>query len=108
MDDLESRLNSVLGDPQQMEKITKLAQSLLSGTGGKESSEATGDFGFDPELFGRLSRLMSTDSGKEQKVLEAMSPYLSEKRRGKMDRALKIAKLARIARMAAEESGGNA
>ena len=104
MDDLESRLSSVLGDPQQMEKITKLAQSLLSGAG----SETSESFGVDPELIGRLSRLMHTEDGKERRVLEAMSPYLSEKRRGKMNRALKIAKLAKIARLAMEESEGHA
>ena len=32
-----------------------------------------------------------------------MRPYLSEKRRGKMDRAMKLAKLARIARLAIGE-----
>ena len=38
-------------------------------------------------------------------LLEAMKPYLSEKRRAKMDKAIKIAGLARIARLAMGEMG---
>ena len=107
MDELESRLSSVLGDPQQMEKITKLAQSILAGAGSGDDASSEG-LGFDPEMLGRLTRMMNTGEGKEEKMLAAMSPYLSEKRRGKMNRALKIAKLARIARLAMEEGGDHA
>ena len=106
MDDLENRLSSVLGDPQQMEKITKLAQSILSGAGSGESASSEG-LGFDPEMLGRLTRLMNTGEAKEEKMLEAMSPYLSEKRRDKMDKAMKIARLAAVAELAAGELGGD-
>lgn len=44
---------------------------------------------------------------KKQRLLQAMEPYLSEKRRGKMDKALKIARLARIAKAAMGEEGGD-
>lgn len=108
MDELESRLSNVLGDPQQMEKITKLAQSILSGTGANESAPSSENGGFDPAMLSRLAGLMSQEGGKEEKMLEAMSPYLSEKRRGKMNRALKIAKIARIARIAMEERDDHA
>ena len=40
-------------------------------------------------------------------LLEAMRPYLSEKRRSKMDKAMKIAWLAQIARLAMGEMGGD-
>ena len=45
-------------------------------------------------------------AGRDAKLLEAMRPFLSEKRRGKMDRAMKIARLAGIAELAAEKLGG--
>lgn len=41
----------------------------------------------------------------DKKLLEAMRPYLSEKRRSKMDKAMKIAKLASIASIAAQFGG---
>ena len=43
---------------------------------------------------------------REQALLKAMQPYLSDKRRGKLDRALRLARLARIARLAMGETGG--
>lgn len=124
MSELEDRINSVLSDPGQMEKITKLAQSLMGGQGaavpdmfgelmksaptaGEDKSAGMPDI----ETLGRIGKLLNSGGNKkEQALLEAMKPYLSEKRRGKMDRAMKIARLARIARfaMGETESDGNA
>ena len=39
-------------------------------------------------------------------LLRAMQPYLSEKRRLKMDKALKLARLAKLAGFAMDELGG--
>ena len=111
MGELEDKLNSILGDPAQMEKIAGLAKSLMGGGGGpaQDSAPASpfGELGLDPGLLQKLGRAMNTgEDGREKALLAAMKPYLSEKRRGKMDRALKLAKLARIARLAMGESGG--
>lgn len=111
MSELEDKLNSILSDPAQMEKIAGLAKTLMGGDGGapeSPKSAASGDFGLDAGLLAKLSRAMAGggESGREQALLTAMKPYLSEKRRGKMDRALKLAKLARIARFAMGETGG--
>ena len=38
-------------------------------------------------------------------LLEAMKPYLAEKRRRKIDRAMKLARLASLAELAAGEMG---
>lgn len=125
MSELEDRINSVLSDPGQMEKITKLAQSLMGGQGtavpgmlgdmlkGTASGSESMDGMPDMEMLGRIGKLINSGAGgkgREQALLEAMKPYLSEKRRGKMDRAMKIARLARLARfaMGETESDGNA
>ena len=109
MDELESRISSVLKDPEQMEKITKLAQSFMTGTGNSASPPKTDASPMpDAEMIGRITRLMSLGNDKEKgerAVLEAISPYLSDRRRGKMERALRIAKLVRIARLAMESEG---
>lgn len=120
MSELEDKISEILGDSEQMAKITKLAQSLMGGEGTQSSApagaadtdgESAGGFdpaglGIDAETLGRISRLLSsgsTQNREEQALLSAMRPYLSEKRRGKMDRAMKLAKLARIARLAIGE-----
>ena len=111
MDELEERINSVLSDTQQMEKITRLAQSIMAGGSQNTENAAVSDMGIDMNMLSRISRLMNAGNDRdknERTLLEAMTPYLSERRRGKMERALKIAKLARLARIAIEESEGDA
>ena len=125
MSEFEDRINSVLSDPEQMDKITKLAQSLMADGGGEakpqQKSSAEGlssllrglgggeDLGIDPAMIGRISRLVTggEDKKQERALLEAMRPYMSEKRRSKMDRALKLARLAGIAKLAMGEMGGD-
>ena len=104
MDDLERQLNSILSDPKQMEQIAGLARSIM-GDGAQSSPLEPGP---DTALLGRIASLMqSGGEGREQALLKAMAPYLSEKRRGKLDNALRLAKLARIARLAMEQGGGD-
>lgn len=113
MSDFEDKLNSILNDPAQMDKIAGLAKTLMGGEGAEKPPQQEQDRGGDnllgsllggdeAEAMGRISRILSAvNSGDDNKtaLLKAMEPYLSEKRRGKMDRALKIAKLAKVARL---------
>ncbi len=120
MGELEDRINSVLGDPKQLEKITKLAQSFMGGEASPGNTEAPqGGLGdilkavggegmpeLDPAMLGKLSHALSGDDKKrERALLEAMKPYMSAKRRSKMDKALRIARLAGVARLAMGELG---
>lgn len=123
MSELEDKINGILGDPAQMEKIAGLAKSLMGGGdapaektksagGGLDSlmQSLGGDSAIDPAMLARLSRALSSGAGEkkqERALLEAMKPYLSEKRRSKMDKAIKLARLASIARIAMGEMGGD-
>lgn len=109
MGELEDRISSILADPEQMEKISGLARSLMGGGPERDASAALPtELPFDPKLLGRLNSLMNSGGGllREQALLEAMLPYLSEKRRYKMDRAIKLARFAKLARLALDEMGG--
>ena len=104
MGELEDRLNSILSDPGQMEKIAGLARSLMGGESAAPAQSAP-----DAGLLQKLGGLMAQNAqapGREQALLAAMRPWLSEKRREKMDRALQLARMARIARIAMGELGG--
>ena len=116
MSELEDKINGILGDPAQMEKIAGLAKSLMGGGDSgdapaeKTKSAGGGDGAIDPAMLARLSRALSSGAGEkkqERALLEAMKPYLSEKRRSKMDKAIKLARLASIARIAMGEMGGD-
>lgn len=101
MSELEEQINRILSDPGQMEKLTGLASLLMGGEG--ESAAPAPDPGLLQKLGGALG---GGAAGKETALLEAMRPWLSEKRRHKMDRAMQLAKMARIARLALGQMGG--
>lgn len=100
MDELQSKLDAVLSDPQMMQKIMGLAQSL-GGPGEAPASppptEALGgiDLGMLQKLSG-LARGSSIDRD-QQTLLRALSPYLSRERIGKLEKAMRAAKVARMA-----------
>lgn len=104
MAELEDMINSVLSDPEQMSKIAGLAQSLMGGESSSPSQPP-----FDQKAMGIMQKVMGGDSkpGCSEALLRAMQPYMSEKRRLKMDKALRLAKMAKLAGFAMEELGGD-
>ena len=128
MDEIGEKLDALLNDPKQFGKIAQLASSIL-GDGGaclpppSPRIEDMGDGGGkqappsapEPELdvdMGQLRRMMSALRGgghdsANRHLLEAMKPYLAEKRRRKIDRAMKLARLASLAELAAEDLEGD-
>ena len=107
MSEFEDRLNSILNDPAQMEQITAMAKSLMSG--GEEKAAPPKGAGLLEGLD--LGRLMaSVGSGKsddKQVLLEAMKPYLSPHRREKLTKAMKLAKMIGMAEIAFGIMGGD-
>lgn len=105
MSDFEDKLNKLLNDPKEMERFAGFARSLMSG---QEPEPAAPE---ERSVLKSLSGMLTAkNGGRDAKLLEAMRPYLSEKRRGKMDRAMKIARLAGMAELAAglgdDDDGG--
>ena len=123
MGEFEEKLNSILGDQQAMGQIMALAQSL-----GKQSSsdqeekdtapepaeDAPPDLSqlmgnLDPKMVQlgmRLMREYQQDDGQNTALLQALRPYLREERRGRLDKAVQIAKRSRLLRVALGSLGG--
>ena len=111
MGDFEEKLDSILNNPQAMSQIMTLAQSL-GGTSSKEADPAPVDppsfdpgFQMDPQLLsGIMSLLGSYNDQDDQRValLTALRPFVKERRYAKLDKAIQIARLSRMARMALE------
>ena len=131
MEDLQSTLQSILSDPEQMARVTALAESLglkppdpdsaqgeeaatpgiFGPTGGRQAAACDPTEGdeakTDPRLFasqlggdgidlpGLMARLASLN-GAEDRVLNALRPSLSREGQGRVDRALRAAKLSRL------------
>lgn len=109
MDEFEKTLDRVLSDPAEMEKLSRLAGQLFGGDAPGAPSPREG--GGLPEMAGlakKLGGLMGAGGAKSDKaaLLKALSPYLREDRRDKLQRAMRLARAARVAGAALHEFGG--
>lgn len=93
MSSLEESLSQVLGDPQMMQKIMSLAQSL-----GQQPQEQPPPQEALPDLknLAGLANLAAVDKD-QQALLRALGPYISRERRSKLERAMRAAKMATAA-----------
>lgn len=106
MGELEDRLSSILNDPEQMRRISSLAQSLMGGGESPAPAEKPEEQG-GSGLFQALGALPTPPhrGGDKAALLEALKPWLSEKRQRKLAKAMRLAQMARLARFAMGEAG---
>lgn len=103
---LEEKLGAILSDPNMMQKIQAIAQSLgqtqqpqaTAKTPSQDSSSAKApDFDFSAlQQLGTLAGQTGIDQN-QQTLLSALSPYLSRSRVQKLEKAMQAAKMARLA-----------
>lgn len=98
MEDLQAAIQGVLSDPEQMAQLQAMAQALGIQSG-QEAAPAPPTEPPPPAdgqvlaLMGRLSQM----HGSEERVFSALRPTLSEQGQRKADRALRAARLSRLA-----------
>ena len=98
MDNLESGLEAILGNPQMMQQIMSIAQNFQSEPAPPPPTAAGG-----PEIdFATVQKLTSFIGktgidGQQKALLQALRPYLSGQRIQKLEKAMRAAKLASMA-----------
>lgn len=98
MDDMESKLGAILGNPQMMQQIMSIAQNFQS-----EPEPQPPPTDAAPEIdFAMVQKLTSligkTGIDNQQRaLLAALGPYLSGHRLQKLEKAMRAAKLAGMA-----------
>lgn len=122
MSDFEDKLQSILSNPEAMGQIMSLAQSI---TGGSQetappfepedpSRSPTGDIPSSGDLFSVLGNLdprliqfgmrliaeYNSNDSQKQALLTALRPFIREERYAKVDKAVQVAKLAHVIRIA--------
>ena len=103
MDNFEEKLESILKNPQMMEQIMSMAQTLGSNTTTPQPSDPPqtpqNDSKVDLSLLQRFSGLAGQSGiDRDQKqLLQALTPYLNKNRVSKLENAMRAAKLAKIA-----------
>lgn len=101
MSEMEDKLNAVLNNPQMMQQIMSMAKSMGSTAQPKEPSPQSHeplpeiDLGMLQKLSG-IAGQSSIDKN-QQSLLKALGPYLSRERIAKLEKAMRAAKMARLA-----------
>lgn len=95
MEDLQAAIQGVLSDPAQMAQLQAMAQAL-GMQGGQDAAPAPPTEAPDGQVLALMGRL-SQMHGSEERVFSALRPTLSEQGQRKVDRALRAARLSRLA-----------
>ena len=114
MDAVEEKLGSILGNPEMMQKIMAMAQSLGGAAPAekeappKESSpKDLPAINIDPSMLQKLSGLtrQSSVDKEQQTLLHALRPYLNRERIHRLENAMRAAKMARFVASALNQQG---
>lgn len=116
MSELEDEIRSVLNDPEQLARISAIAQSLMGGAPQPEAADVRRAEAPDPASLGNgmkdlpgldlasLSKLLRGGGAKSPRLaaLEALAACLDKKRGKKLGRAIRLARLASLAKLGLE------
>ena len=98
MNEIEDMLGKILSDPEELAKISRLASSVFGGE--ENAPKAESDMG------GMLNAILGKAGGSDKAAfVAALGPYLKPERRRKLEKALKISRIAGIAGLALNEWG---
>lgn len=129
MDDFEEKLNSILSSPEAMGQIMALANSISGQPGAEGAPEeeppptakpapaaSGGDNplsflqNLDPSMIQKIMALYgeyNRSNDEKTALLQAMKPFLREERRAKLDKAVQIARVSRVIRVALQQFKGD-
>ena len=104
MDDMESKLGAILGNPEMMQRIMDLAQNFNQQDGGSKQEtireESPPPFPkIDPAMIQKLTGMAQSSriDSNQQLLLKALRPYISNRRISKLEQAMRAAKMAGMA-----------
>ncbi|MBQ8834668.1 MAG: hypothetical protein IJ001_07075 [Oscillospiraceae bacterium] len=104
MDGMEEKLGSILNNPQMMQQIMAMAQSLGQSAPAAPPQEKRQEPSnpmpqIDPSMLQKLSGFANQSGidSNERALLKALGPYLSRSKVTKLENAMRAAKMARFA-----------
>ena len=112
MAEMEDKINSILSDPKMMQQIMSMAQALGAEGAQKEENPQPQNFSMPEIDMATMQRLtgLARQSGidkREQSLLRALGGYLSKDRVTRLEKAMRAAKMAKIATSALGQRGMN-
>lgn len=111
MSDLEEKLGSILSNPQLMQQIAAMAQAMgkSSAPPVQRQQPQPPPALADPAMVQGIAGMLQNSSvdSEQQALLSALSPYLSPGRIGKLERAMRAARMAGFASIFLKSGGIN-
>ena len=97
MEGMEEKLGAILGNPQMMQQIMALAQSM--GTQSPSPEPPPRQEGPDPAMIQKMMTAVQSSGvdAHQRALLTALDPYLTRDRISRLERAMRAAKLAGMA-----------
>ena len=102
MNEIEDMLSKILSSPEEMEKLGKMASELFGGEAQNEKGKPMPSVS---DISSMLNSLMGSKGGDKAALVKALSPYLKPERQRKLEKALKISRLAGVAEIAMQSFG---
>ena len=109
MDDMAGKISELLSNPDGMEKIKAMASALFGGESNTENQTLNNETsqnlesslslpdGFDPmKLMGIFSSLKNKSLDDRSALLLALKPHLSSDRQERVEKAVKLLKIASL------------
>ena len=99
MEDLENKISAIMANPELMGQIMSLANSLGQEQPDSQASAGETFGGMDLQMLQKLSGLagQSNIDSNQKNLLTALVPYISQHRITKLEKAMRAAKMARLA-----------
>lgn len=96
---MEEKLGAILNDPNMMQQIMAMAQSLGNTVPEKQQEEKKTSQAMDTAMLQKVSGILGNSGVDQQQklLLQALGPYLSRDRVTKLENAMRAAKMARLA-----------
>ena len=97
MDDLNAKITQILQDPSRIQQIMEIASSMgLSPP--TEETDSTGVI--NPEALEQINQMFHHAEAKEKRqetLFKALLPYLKPNRQARLERAMQLSHLSRLA-----------
>ena len=112
MSELEEKLGTLLSNPQLMQQIAAMAQAIGQSSPQQAPPQPKAPSAPalpDPAMLKSLSEMAQAGriDREQQELLHALSPFLSQTRIGKLERAMRAAKMAGFAWIFLKSGGLN-
>lgn len=95
-ENLQDKIQNILSDPESMQQLSELAQ-MFQGSSTEQSASAPAPLSGMPDaaMLMKLGEMMqgTASDDKNTALLQALKPHLSEQRRRRADKAMRLLRL---------------